>query len=175
MGMEEGCAIRTTAQMSRLTSCPITPDSGPRVSRTMGTRRHALPVCQFASLPDKNRYNGGNGASQILRPRLPGHILRTTLGQDIWSFTCLFFLIVLLRNQLLQIYWSSPSQAVPWRCLGGATAVAGANPACMLTQLRITRCLSAARSGSPAGAGALCHFLTGHEDTAALRIGLGRT
>lgn len=69
MRMGEGCAIRLKVQMSRLTSCPITLDAISRVSRTFGRRRQGLPVCQFASLPDENRYNGGKqtpGATMVL-------------------------------------------------------------------------------------------------------------
>lgn len=94
MRMEEGCAIRLRVQMSRLTSCPITLDAISRVSRTCGRRRYALPVYQFASLPDENRYNGGkqtpgptHGASQIPRPSLPGHILRTAASHELMNKT----------------------------------------------------------------------------------------
>lgn len=124
--------------------------------------RHAPPVCQLASLPDENRYNGGkqtpgatHGASQFPRPSLPGHILRPAASPELTNEIfgrlpdCS---LVSLRNQRLG--WSKSCRKfaglAPHRlCIGSVTAVAGANPSCMLTQLRS---MDAARSGSPAGA-----------------------
>lgn len=129
-------ALRLAVEMSRLTSCPITPDSSSRVSRTFGRRRrHPLPVCPVSPVYRTrtvttvgNKHRG----LPMVRARPRGLDYRVTFcarqpapGSGSSRHLVSYYLSILrlasqpalgLVLKLLQMCCSSPSQAVHRRC-----------------------------------------------------------